>query len=154
MGEYLLSVVVMSVFVGVTDCFSYPCGTEKTVKTAAALLLVYTATAPVLSLVGSIRDIGNNFDDFFEIELDTEGDYLQVSEGAFCQGILQLVSEKFNIPQEDIKVAVFGFDFEKMRAEKIKITLRKEAFFADWRGVQTYISELGLGDCEVNVSFG
>jgi sugar/nucleoside kinase (ribokinase family) len=45
-------------------------------------------------------------------------------------------------------------DFENMNAEKIKITLSGRAVFADYRRIEEYIEKNGLGECEVNVSFG
>ncbi len=153
MGEYLLSVVVMSAFVGVIDYFSYPSGTQKTVKASAALILIYTVIVPVLSIASSLGEIRDDFMDIFEVEVDTEGEYLKVSEEAFCEGVRELVASEFSIPKSDVRVSAFGFDFSQMRAKTIKITLFKEAFFADWRGIQQYIKGLGIGDCEVNVSF-
>ena len=41
-----------------------------------------------------------------------------------------------------------------MKAERIKILLTEKAVFSDYRGIEEYLTESGLGECEVNVRIG
>ena len=64
------------------------------------------------------------------------------------------MASEYNLSEGDIKVFVFDFDFEKMRAGKISIILSGKAASADFRSIENFISESGLGECEVKIDFG
>ena len=156
MGEYLGAVVVMSAILGLISYISYPGSSEKTVKFAASVLLLYTALTPLLGFADKITsgDFNNVFDgvDIDNVEID--GEYVKVAESAFKDGIFELLNSKFSVDKESAEVFVFGFDFRKMKAEKIKILLFGDGVIADFRGIENYITESGLGECEVNVRIG
>ena len=156
MGEYLGSVVVMSAILGIISYVSYPSGSEKTVRFAASVLLLYTALTPLLGFVSKITsdDISSLIGDFDYKDEVGDGEYIIVAENAFKEGISKLLFAKYGINEEDSEVFVFGFDFENMRAEKIKIQLSGGGSTADFRGIENYITESGLGECEVNLKIG
>ena len=65
-----------------------------------------------------------------------------------------LLFTKYEIVPEDAEIKTEGFDFEGMRCKKIKITLYGKALLADFRAIEEYITESGLGECEVYSSIG
>ena len=156
MAEYLGAVVVMSATLGIISYVSYPQGSEKTVKFAASVLLLYTAITPLLSFVirisnGEISGIVPS-PDYSDSEMSDEDK--EVAESAFKEGISKLLLSKYGIKAENAEIYVIGFDFQKMRADKIKITLSGSGAISDFRGIESYITESGLGDCEVNLEIG
>ena len=156
MGEYLGAVVVMSAILGLISYISYPGGSENTVKFAASVLLLYTALTPLLGFAGKITN--GNFDNLlgnFESGGAAMDDkYIEVAESAFKDGIFELLDTRFSVDKENAEVFIFGFDFRSMKAEKIKILLFGNGAVADFRGIEEYITESGLGECEVNVRIG
>lgn len=156
MGEYLIPVVVMSAVLGIISFVSYPTASEKTVKFAATVLLLYTALTPIFSFVSKLtsEDIKDYIGDFEQNGSQTEGEYAKVAEEAFKEGISQLLFTKYGIEKENADIYIFGFDFGNMRAEKIKIVLSNAGAFSDFRGIEEYITESGLGECEVNIKIG
>ena len=156
MAEYLVPVVVMSATLGIISYVSYPSASEKTVKFATTVLLLYTALTPLLSFVNNIT--ADNFENYFGNldygNADSEGEYAIVAEEAFKEGVCKLLFTKYGIKSENITVSVFSFDFKEMKAEKIKILLSGDGAFSDFRGIEEYITESGLGECEVNVRIG
>ena len=151
-----MPVVVMSAVLGIISFVSYPTASEKTVKFAATVLLLYTALTPLLSFVsgltsGSFKDYIGEFE---QNEAQPDGEYAVVAEQAFKEGISKLLFTKYGIKEENADIYVFGFDFEQVRAKKIKIVLSNNSVFSDFRGIEEYITESGLGECEVNVKIG
>ena len=156
MGEYLGAVVVMSAILGLISYVSYPTGSEKTVKFAASVLLLYTALTPILGFAAKITsgDIDGFLDGIDVEEIKPDGEYLEVAEAVFKDGIYKLLDSEFSVDREEAEVFVYGFDFQNMKASKIKILLFGSGAAADFRRMEKYITESGLGECEVNVRIG
>lgn len=156
MKEYLISVIVVSFVAAFASFIAYPSALEKSARCAVMTVVIAVSLSPIVLAVKNIKGFDAN--DFVSEDLffgeDFEGEYLKVAEKAFSNGIKRLLYERFEISESDSAVAVIGFDFENMNAEKIKITLSGRAVFADYRRIEEYIEKNGLGECEVNVSFG
>ena len=156
MGEYLVPVVVMSAVLGMISFLSYPSPSEKTVKFATTVLILYTALTPLFSFVSNLS--GNSIKDYIgNLEYggaESDGEYAKVAEEAFKEGICKLLYTKYGIDKNSAEVHVFGFDFKNMRAERIKILLYNKGAFSDFRAIEEYITEQGLGLCEVNIQIG
>ena len=154
MVEYLASVVLMSALLGVLSYSSYPSDSSaRWVKIASAVLLLYVVINPVFALSKELlfNDGGGFFDEITNDFAIDDSQLLETSEEAFKEGIKRLVKNEFGADEKNVEVYVFGFDFKNMRAEKIKIILSGRSAFLDWRGIEKYITEAGLGDCEVNI---
>ena len=156
MVEYLISVVVMSATLGFISYASYPSGSERAVKFATSVLLLYTVLTPIVAIVGELDNNGfeSVLGDTGTVKPEEDGAYLEVAEESFKEGIRKLLFTKYGIKEDDVKVRVYGFDFKTMSAEKIKVILSGNEVFADWRGISAYISGSGLGECEVVLDFG
>ena len=127
----------------------------KTSRLCASVLFLYVAIMPIMSLArgfvcGDV-DTDSFFDGLHIEDIEDTGEYEKVAEEAFIDGIRQLLFTKYGIKEENARVFVFDFDFEKMTAGKIKIFLSKRGALADWRGIEEYITESGLGTCEVEI---
>ena len=117
---------------------------------------MYTALTPILSFVSGVTgsELKDYIGGFEQNGAQTDGEYAVVAEQAFKEGISKLLFTKYGIEEENADIYVFGFDFERMCAEKIKIVLSHKSAFSDFRGIEDYITESGLGECEVNIKIG
>lgn len=150
MREYVISVVAVSVLAALASFISYGGGSERAIKGAVSVILLYTVCMPIADAVGdiSVRDFE------FEIadrELLGSAEYLAVAEDAFVQGVKQYVCREFDFKESDVSVSAYGFDFEKMNAERIYILLSGSAALADTAKIAQNVTDLGLGKCEVNI---
>lgn len=155
MREYLVMLIVISAISGFASYASYPSAMERCSKFAISIIVLHVALMPLLSITDEIMDF--DFDSFkSEISLpeNESGEYLEYAEDAFKLGIKKLLYEKYGLDESEVHVVCFGFDFEKMTAEKIKITLSGKAALADYRAIEEYMEKNKLGDCEVNISLG
>lgn len=150
--SYLVTLALISSLVGIATYASYGEGEDRTLRSALAVILISVTVSPVISFVGGAVD-GGFFEGGFEIpELSVEDtDFAERAEQAFAEGVRRFVAEEFSLSEGDIKVRLFGFSAEKMRAEKIKIILSGRAALADNRMIAERISSEGLGVCEVEL---
>lgn len=80
-----------------------------------------------------------------------EAEYEKVGREALQNGLRRMIAEKFSISEQDISVTVIGFDFSSMRAEKICVLLRRGAAASDIRAIRDYVTDEGIGECEVEI---
>ncbi len=148
MSEYCVAIVLISALAAFFELVSYSQGKEKGERLAVSVIVAYLIIAPLAPLAESAGDfdLSEITGSFGELE---GGAYLEVSEEAFCLGIKRLVSEKWGVAESDSAVFALGFDFEKMKAERITITLFSKGFTADFKEIEEYIEKSGLGECEV-----
>lgn len=123
-------------------------------RAAVSLILLYTVAIYAVGISDLVADIDT--DSLIGKTDDTEigdSEYAKVAEESFVLGVKREVSRKFDIEEEKMSVSVYGFEFEKMRAQKINIILF-DATSADYRAVEEYVEDCGLGECKAVVSFG
>ncbi len=153
LGEYFVPLIIISALVGIMSHLSYRGASDRVLRFAVSVLVLYTALFPVLGVVGELSS--TDFESIFEdIRSETDSgsaEYIKVSEEAFKEGICKLLVTKYNIKSENIRIYVFGFDFEKMRAEQVKILLSGKSALADTRRIEEYLNSLSLGKFEVNI---
>lgn len=152
MGEYLLSVVAVSMLSALMMFITYGNGCERAVRAGVSVILIYSVSMPIIGFVCEFDVSDISFSAEYE-QTETEGRYIEVAEEAFCDGIVKMIAEKFDLKEENIKVSVKDFDFKNMRAGHICVALCGAAAMADTRSVAALICESGLGDCEVNIGF-
>ena len=156
MADYIISVVVLCGVLGLVGYLAYPSVSERTLRFASSVLIIYTVILPALSFVSGlgteISDIIENIRE--ESSLRGDEDYVTVAEEAICQGIREAIASKFNMSAENIEVKISGFDFESMRAEHIRVLLKGSSVIGDYRKIEEYTESLGLGECEVKIDFG
>ena len=154
--EYLCSIVIFSIAVGFVSFVAYPGKSEKTIKFATALLLLYTVLTPVFTLMADVgeKDFNEIFDSGFDTENGAEEEYISVAENAFKEGICKLLCSKYGVKADEMNIFLYNFDFKNMRCEKIKIVLFGKSALADTRGICACVEEEGLGKCEVDIRLG
>ncbi len=153
MKGYLVGVVAVAALVSLASLFLKGKETERTAKIAFGLILLCEMLLPLSELLPTVWEkLGGEI----SVPGAEEGTplYEETGERAFADGIARAVSEKFGIPREQIDVRLENFDFPSMRAEKIFLTLRGRGALSDPKTVERYITESGLGDCEVNFEIG
>lgn len=154
MGEYLASAVFMSALLGILSYSSYPSQvSERSMKIASCVLILYVVLNPVFAFSKDffLSDKDNWFGDVTNDFNIDDSHMSEVGKEAFSDGIKMLLESEFGISCKDVGVFVYGFDFKSMKAEKIKIVLSGKSALADWRKIENRITELGLGECEVNI---
>lgn len=149
MSELAVSVFAASAALGALGLIAYRLG-DAVQRFAFAVLL---SLAVVSSLSEAIADLHLILDGTSGGGGQDNGLYAEVGEIAFSAGIAESVADKFSLDRSEIAVRLVGFDFSQMRAEKIIITLSGSAAPADMRGIEKYISDEKLGECEVKIEF-
>ena len=96
-------------------------------------------------------------DSVFDVEYDSsiigEG-YEAVAEEAFSRGVASAVADEFSLDEKNLRVELYGFDFENMKAERIRVILSGRAALADYKGIEKYVNGLDIGVCECEIEIG
>lgn len=150
----MVCVIIISALVALASYFSYGTAENRTAKTAMAVIMLYTVASPIVSLVSELSEI--SFDLSFDSEDFESGgtEFAETAEEAFCDGICAAIAERYGLDRSDVRARALGFEPEKMRADKITVTLFGSAALADHRAIAQYITESGLGECEVKIEIG
>jgi len=151
LSEYLIVLVMIAALAAFAELISYSSGEDRGHKFAVSVILLYSVISPIVPLIESLEEIDISGIKEESGEL-SGGAYLEVSEDAFREGILRLLFEKWGLEREKTVVSVFGFDFEKMKAERIVITLLGRGAGVDFHEIEKYIEAANLGECEVRYS--
>ena len=152
MNEYIITLLAISALVAIASYISYGESQDRTLKCALAIILLYVIASPTVTLVRGFLD-----SDFYKNSFDSpeisfsDTDFATDAERAFCEGVGRFVAREFNFSEDEVSVAVFGFDAKAMKAQKIKIILRGSAVLGDNRMISQRISAEGLGECEVEL---
>ena len=151
MREYLLIATSASLVAAFCIGLSHD-SYKKATETAAGVILTAIIIAPLLSAGASFME---GFDGFVNIPQESEKNgYSEAAKLAFEKGIRKAISDNFAVREDEITLLVEDFDFEKMRAQGMKVTLVGSAAFGNTRGIKRYVEKNFLlegGKCEVGV---
>ena len=147
MSKYFYSVVALTLLFSVLSFVSYR-KNDGAVRFAFGVIMIAALLLPLWDILPTL-DIGAIIEEIKDSVPDTPL-YEEKTEKAIAEGVEKAVCEKFSFSEDCVSAIVFGFDFGEMKAEKIKLTLRGGAVFADAKAVKKFVSELGLGVCEVS----
>ena len=151
MREYFISVFTLSLFFGLAEMLSYRGRAAVAERGALALMLIFTVASPLPKLFSegialpSLPEYGEN---------GGSGEFEEVTAEAVEQGLCRQIAERFSLKEEWIGVRCFGFVFEEMRAERIRVTLSISAARVDPEEIEEYVNGLGMGECEVVYEIG
>ena len=152
MKEYALTVFSICLISAVLTKVSFG-GKDDVSKIAVSVITLYVIISPLVSGIGNIKS-----EDIISPEWSysspTNGDYIKVSEEAFAKGVARAIEDRFSLKRESVSVRLFGFDFESMSAQKIKIILSGLSATADYRAVLAYAESMDIGECEVDIEIG
>ena len=149
--EYFLS--VMSVLLVSMALMTFTHGKVKRISKIAIGIVV--SSVIMLPIVDILLNKELTFDLFFEN--DSEGNLNDEEiERAFEIGIEKYISNYCDIDPTSVCVLVDGFDMSSMRAERIYVTLKKEAMLIDYRKLEDVVEEnfTNGGRCEVEFDVG
>ncbi len=152
MSAYFVSVFGICVCVGALGLLSYN-DKNAAQRCALGVILLYVVLSPVARVIGEIDSDDFNLERLTS-EIEIGSGYSEVTEAAVCDGICRATSAEFSFSDEDISVKLYGFDFEEMRAEKVRVLLSGRAALSDTKAVKKYIDEMGVGECEIEIRLG
>ena len=144
--SYALGVVGICALVALMGFVSYRGDADGAARAAIAVIMLFSVVAPLSGM-----DFDFSFDISGEGAMPDGGEYERVGREAFEMGICRLISERYSLSEENISVRAEGYDFSTMRAERIFVLLSGRAASADARAIKNYITEQGLGECEVDI---
>lgn len=146
MREYIIALFAISVLISVLRLVGYRGGNME--RIALGVICAYV----VLSPLGGIGE--GDLDGIFDIpEIEVGEGASPVLEEAMAEGICRGIAEEFSLDRSDISVKLFGFDHEKMTAERIEIILSGGAVTADYRAIERYVKDMDIGGVRVEISF-
>lgn len=151
MSGYIISMIAASVIVALGGLISYGGGTARVSRAAMAMVLLYTATVPIISVTGDLSGLLSK--DYFadlKVEYDQSDTlFYDHTEQAFAVGVRKFVCEEYDLDVGDVSVSVRELDLESMRAKKIIVILSGRAAVSDARRIAGAVEDAGLGECEV-----
>ena len=151
MTEYTLGTFAILAICGVLSLISY--GSGVTEKAAVGIVAAFVILSPLVTELKNI-DLEGALDSLTGGSYETDADPSLVAEEAFAKGIRRAVAERFSLKEENIRVKIIDFDMEKMSSGQIKIFLGGSAALADYRGIESYVNSLGMGECDVEIQLG
>lgn len=151
MTEYMLSVFAVTAALGLCSLALYKDSFEGVSKFAFSVILISAVLSP-LSRIAAERPPD------FSLKLPElpagEREYEEVARKAFCDGIVAALKSEYSLNDGEVLVSVSGFEFEKMRAELVRVTLRGRGILLDRKKTEDYVESLGVGECEVKIEIG
>ena len=152
MSEYLSAVFVASLICGLFGYLSHG-KLRSAERIAIGIIMLYIIFAPITDLVTDFRS--KDFATDVTLPDGADDDQLSsIAMEAFENGVALLVADEFSLSRENIRVRAEGFDFEKMKAERLVVILCGSAVTADYRMIENYLNEQNFGSCEVEIEVG
>lgn len=164
MKEYLISVIWVSIIVGICELLSpHSEGIKKSIKAIGALCILCVVIGPIVSLTNLTADLGENIkneilegqdkDLYREYEELLENYLTGFSEDAVKSTISQLLNEKFSIPAEESDVIIFTeIKNDVLTPVKLQILLTGGSIFKNPYDIEEYFSKLIGCKCEVLIN--
>lgn len=151
MTEYAVATFGFLAISGMLSLIPY--GDGRAERGVMSIIAAFIIISPLVTLVSEV-DFSAMLDNLDGSGYDSGLSPSEIAEEGLIDGIKSVVAEKFLINKEDIRVKVEGFDIEKMYCESIRIYLSGSASLADYRGIEQYVSSLGMGECRVEIQLG
>lgn len=128
---------------------SYDGGKNRSVRVAVSIVLLLAVAHPVVEI--AFKLLNDEPPVFSEWGGEVETEYEDVALDAFTEGIKQLLSEQYSLGKDNFGIKIEGFDFKKMKAERIYVTLYGRAALCDPLAVERLINGYGLGECYAKI---
>lgn len=156
MSGYIGGIIGTALLVSLASYLSYGRQTRGVISFALSLILAVAVAGPLVSMVSAIPGWVEEGVPSWDGEGGTVGgeDCESTAKAAYAAGIRSAVAARFSLNEEDIRVLVEDFDFSAMRAGRVRVILSGRAVTADSRGIRQYVTEAGLGECEVEIEIG
>lgn len=126
---------------------------KSTISLGAGALLICVILLPLVDIIKGYEE-KFNIDDYMN-DIENSGSYDAV-EIAFEEGIRQYIAENYGVSLASVTVTSDGFDLERIRAERIYVTLSGDAVKLDPKRLETKIAGefTDGGECEVSIRLG
>lgn len=148
MREYLFSFLALTLIATVVSFVAHK-KSEQALRFVCGAVILAALVIPLFEILPRV-DIGGIIEDIKNGSPDSPI-YTERAEEAVEAGIAAAISERFSFGEGEVTVELSGFDFESMSADEIGVILSGGAIFADFRELEKFVTELGLGECEVSV---
>ena len=151
MREYIASLICTAAILAILSVLSYKYDSDVGRRAAFAVLIIW------ITLVPLVKHINKNEISFPTFDTDMseyKEEYKSIAENAFTDGVKAMICEKFSLESDLVDVRVYGFDFEKMKAERIKVLLSGKAAAASYKDIEKYVEDSRLGECDAEIEIG
>lgn len=152
MKEYMISIFAASATLSLLSRLSYSSRLDGVRKFAFGILLFSVASSPFINGISNLLSGGVDEvlppSDFSQEEAD------EIYEEAFCLGVKNAVCERFELKTGEVRVLSVNFSKEEWRAERIRVILSGKAALSDYREIEKYINNMGIGECEAEIEIG
>ncbi|MBR2971653.1 MAG: hypothetical protein IKC61_01845 [Clostridia bacterium] len=147
--EYFSEIIIIMTFAAILLGIAHPKLKGATSYSIGVLMICVI----LLPLVDIIRDFDTKsmFDSInMDLEYDITDDMIEAS---FEEGISEYIAQKYGVDKSCVSVMADGFDMERLRAERIYVTLSGRAVFLDYKKIEDEVrSEFtNGGECEVSL---
>ena len=147
--EYFSEIIILMTFAAILLGIAHPKLKGATSYSIGVLIICVI----LLPLVDIIRDFDTKsmFDSInMDLEYDITDDMIEAS---FEEGISEYIAQKYGVDKSCVSVMADGFDMERLRAERIYVTLSGKAVFLDYKKIEDEVrSEFtNGGECEVSL---
>ena len=144
------SLVFAVAFVAATASFiSYDGAKSRNMRAAVSIVLLLAVAHPIAEIASELAS--NGLPTFSDWEGDVEAEYEDVALDAFAEAIRELLSDRYSLDKDNFGIKIEGFDFKKMKADRIYVTLYGRATLCDPLAVERFINDYDLGECYAKV---
>lgn len=156
MSGYIGGIIGTALLVSLASYLSYGRENRGMISFALSLILAVAVAGPLVSWISAIPGWVEEGIPSWDGEGETvSGENCeQTAQAAYAAGVRSTVAARFSLEEENVRVLVEDFDFSRMRAGRVRVILSGRAVTADSRGIRQYVTEAGLGECEVEIEIG
>lgn len=152
MNEYYGQVLLCAGVIVCVGMLVYRGRGDGAVRLAFGTLLLYVVIVPLFSFFSDVPDFPVELPELSEDGL-TE-DYVNVAEDAVCRGVESVICSELSLNPDEVRVVLFGFDVQRMEAERVLVLLSGVASAADRIKIDQLVNSIGIGRCEVEIEIG
>ena len=148
MSAYFGLLLSVGIVAAVGGALLYDGEREVVSRAAISAILLLATVAPLVTL---LSQLSLKVPELPEISDAGEGEYAEVAEDAFCEGISSLLADRYSLSADCFVVKCRDFDFTSMRAAEVTVTLRGSAVRCDPLAVEKFINSYGIGECHAQI---
>lgn len=86
-------------------------------------------------------------------ELGDASEFNEEMEEAYALGIRRALCSEFSLSEDEVRVVLTDFDAAQIGKGRVEVFLSGRAALADRLGMETYLKEGGILNCEITVGF-
>ena len=148
MSEFVDLFLSVGVAAALGGALFYNGEADSTSRTAVSIILLSVLVLPLISFISQLSVAVPKLPELPSVE---GGEYAEVAEAAFCDGIADMLAQKYSLSSDAFGVKCYGFDLASMRAEEVIVTLREAAVRSDPLAVEKFINSYGIGVCHAEI---